>query len=147
MLWMRYVQHKLRVVLRVFWTCPLKTTPRISLRSSVQWHQNKATQSVIKLLSVIFDYDSCHKIIFWIYWCPKLEIYVSSVWSMATDGLIPFQKILLCTWYSSVIFSFIIVHESLQLLHAKSRNRLIQNKNFEEWGLLHGVQLEWFQPR
>ena len=52
---MRYVQRKLRVVLHVFWPCPPKTTPRRSLRAYVRWHQNKATQYVIKLLSAIFD--------------------------------------------------------------------------------------------
>ena len=55
MLWTRYVQRKLRVFLRVFWPCPLKTTPNRALRAVVRWHQNKATQSVIKLLSEIFD--------------------------------------------------------------------------------------------
>ena len=39
----------------VFWTCPIKTTPRRTRQYFVLWHKNKATQSVIKLFSEIID--------------------------------------------------------------------------------------------
>ena len=38
-----------------FCTCPIKTTPRITLLAFVLWHQKKSTQSVIKLFSEIID--------------------------------------------------------------------------------------------
>ena len=53
MLWIRYVQRKLRFFC-VFWPCPLKTTPRRTFGADVLWHQNKATQYVIKLYYAIF---------------------------------------------------------------------------------------------
>ena len=39
----------------VFWTCPIKTTPRRTLLYFVLWHPKKATLSVIKLFSEIID--------------------------------------------------------------------------------------------
>ena len=48
----------------VFWTCPIKTTPRRTLLGFVLWHQKKATQSVIKLFSEIID-TQCATWILW----------------------------------------------------------------------------------
>ena len=69
----------------VFLTCPLKTTPRRSLRAAVRWHQNKATQSVIKLLSAIFDNTT-----------PVIKFYFVSVPDILYGRLRDFYMILNC---------------------------------------------------